>query len=620
MLVSKFLRARTLKFHPKIVTSFRPHGKWGDLLVCLIPVSWCANIISNSNLILRLIEWQAEASLFTVRVRGKQWYWIYKFDLKAVSDILAAPKNIGHDKWFLSTPNSIETADSYFHALQLRAQSNWAQRYWNKELTKNSKIDFFCDFSHDFLAKNCNDSLQNLSAGELLSSFLQTPWLLNFENFCKYLVENYDLENFDLENLENFDSEIFEYFDLESLEEFNLVNFDPVSLGDFDFDSDLESAELDASEFEGEIRNLGEPYISSNDTMFKLTALQSAYRNWYAEQLSSWLESYEYYFGDFLSDVFSDFYESDRYDLTDCDLVIYDLFDPSYYDFEGCEFNNDCTDDCTDEIKNLGEPFVISSFESTLTNTSILDDFSRERFLKSCKVSNDFFRLIKQPITNKSSFFDFSPSLFDVRFADTNNDQMHQVAPQAVNVVLKQKRYTRRKVIYPQISSSHNFSTKMRSNAGLTNFYYLNDTGLDRTATYNFFKKKKIQNDLTSTVTNRRMLRTKKTLVLPAHVNITAITNSYDVIHSWFIPGLGLKLDCVPGRSTHHTFFIDNFGFYYGQCAEVCGRFHHHMPIRICALPYNSFIIWWHNFGLIKFLNIGSNYKLKLSCTQKYVW
>lgn len=90
----------------------------------------------------------------------------------------------------------------------------------------------------------------------------------------------------------------------------------------------------------------------------------------------------------------------------------------------------------------------------------------------------------------------------------------------------------------------------------------------------------------------RRLLRTKRTLVLPAHVNITLVTNSYDVVHSWFIPGLGIKLDCVPGRSTHHTFYIDNIGFYYGQCAEICGRYHHHMPIRLCALPFEQFLVW----------------------------
>lgn len=117
------------------------------------------------------------------------------------------------------------------------------------------------------------------------------------------------------------------------------------------------------------------------------------------------------------------------------------------------------------------------------------------------------------------------------------------------------------------------------------------------------------------------MLRTRRTLVLPAHVNITAITNSYDVIHSWFIPGLGLKMDCIPGRATHHTFYIDNVGFYYGQCAEICGRYHHHMPIRICALPFEHFLVWWHSFGLPKLISTRSKKRLETYyANRKYVW
>ena len=61
-------------------------------------------------------------------------------------------------------------------------------------------------------------------------------------------------------------------------------------------------------------------------------------------------------------------------------------------------------------------------------------------------------------------------------------------------------------------------------------------------------------------------------------------------------------MDCIPGRATHHTFYIDNVGFYYGQCAEICGRYHHHMPIRICALPFEQFLLWWQTFGLPKLL------------------
>jgi heme/copper-type cytochrome/quinol oxidase subunit 2 len=117
------------------------------------------------------------------------------------------------------------------------------------------------------------------------------------------------------------------------------------------------------------------------------------------------------------------------------------------------------------------------------------------------------------------------------------------------------------------------------------------------------------------------MLRTKRTLVIPAHVNITIISNSYDVVHSWWIPGLGIKIDCVPGRSTHHTFFVDNVGFYYGQCAEICGRYHHHMPIRVCALPFEHFLIWWHSFGLPKLMYPGKKYKmLKSYSFRKFVW
>jgi heme/copper-type cytochrome/quinol oxidase subunit 2 len=52
------------------------------------------------------------------------------------------------------------------------------------------------------------------------------------------------------------------------------------------------------------------------------------------------------------------------------------------------------------------------------------------------------------------------------------------------------------------------------------------------TKQYKFFKKNKFRYENTSVVLSKRLLRTRRTLVLPAHVNITAVTNSYDVIHS----------------------------------------------------------------------------------------
>jgi cytochrome c oxidase subunit 2 len=79
---------------------------------------------------------------------------------------------------------------------------------------------------------------------------------------------------------------------------------------------------------------------------------------------------------------------------------------------------------------------------------------------------------------------------------------------------------------------------------------------------------------------------------------------------------LGVKLDCVPGRSTHHTFYVDSIGFYFGQCAEICGRFHHHMPIKICALPFEHFLVWWNTFGISKVTMLDFNSKKKKMYTQ----
>jgi len=168
LLVLRVVRFRTLKFRPRIATTFRPHGKWGDVIVCIIPISWCANIISNSNFILRMIEWQAESGLFTIRIRGKQWYWIYKFELKALTDIITTPKNMGRNKWVITTPGELQSADDYLHILQLRAQNKWVQKYWKKELIKNNRLNKFSIVSpQESLNYNFNSRFQDLMSEAL---------------------------------------------------------------------------------------------------------------------------------------------------------------------------------------------------------------------------------------------------------------------------------------------------------------------------------------------------------------------------------------------------------------------------------------------------------------------
>ena len=109
------------------------------------------------------------------------------------------------------------------------------------------------------------------------------------------------------------------------------------------------------------------------------------------------------------------------------------------------------------------------------------------------------------------------------------------------------------------------------------------------------------------TDSSSRLLRVKQFLVLPISINMTAITTSTDIMHSWFIPNLGLKLDCVPGKMTHHTFMFNIPGVYYGQCAEICGRQHHHMPIKLVLVDWVHFMIYTNHFIYKQWEEISKN-------------
>ena len=90
-----------------------------------------------------------------------------------------------------------------------------------------------------------------------------------------------------------------------------------------------------------------------------------------------------------------------------------------------------------------------------------------------------------------------------------------------------------------------------------------------------------------------RLLRTGGTFVLPTRTTVRLLSTAEDVIHSWAVPALGLKLDCVPGRLFVSFVNIIREGAYYGQCSELCGWNHYNMPIVLYALPFEHFISWW---------------------------
>lgn len=508
LLFMRIFRFRILKFRPRISTTYRPHGKWGDLLICLVPVSWCINIISNSNFILRMIEWQAESSLFTLRIRGRQWYWIYKYDLKTITDLITVPKNIGHNRWQISTPNDLQTSDDYLHILQLRIHNKWIKRYWNEFLEKTIKENNFNILSQIETTKGFIEEVTKVP------SFLQST----VSNPSQILYQPFSYKQ----------------------KFFQKITSDDLSL--YTIENKLFNDEL---------------YNFSNKS-YKL--LLSNYWNIYNKPVNS-KQSFE---------------------------------------------NN----------------VYLYNHENFLEVT---------RWTKRTQGTISPCRLIKYPISNQ---IDIKNKVNDIdiirfRFNDNSSKLIHKPVSHNNYLVLKQKKYKPLKTVPLRVKYIRDpltmKNTKIAKYTGkmtlVQNSIFLEDE-FNSSLRYKLLKKFKKQDENISITLWKRLLRTKRTLVLPAHINITAITNSYDVIHSWFIPGLGLKMDCIPGRATHHVLHIDNVGFYYGQCAEICGRYHHHMPIRICALPFEHFLIWWHTFGLNKLMYVGTDQRrfTKDYALRKYIW
>nr|AFK73619.1 cytochrome oxidase subunit II [Chrysomya nigripes] len=92
-----------------------------------------------------------------------------------------------------------------------------------------------------------------------------------------------------------------------------------------------------------------------------------------------------------------------------------------------------------------------------------------------------------------------------------------------------------------------------------------------------------------------RLLDVDNRVVLPMNSQIRILVTAADVIHSWTIPALGVKVDGTPGRLNQTNFLINRPGLFYGQCSEICGANHSFMPIVIESIPVNYFIKWISN-------------------------
>jgi hypothetical protein len=535
---SRIVRYRSLKMRPKIVTSFRPHGKWGDFLAATIPAIWCLNILANSNFILRLIEWQNESSLFTIRVRARQWYWVYKFELKNFTDILTAPKNIGYNRWSINTFGDLQVAEDYLYILQLRSQNRWVKNYWTEVLSKQ---------------------------GEVKKNHIVSPQ----EQFSYALTNNLKLNNTSSMHA--------------GLLTLNTTNLDNVNL------------------------NISNSILSKNNFFYFSNNIES-YTNTLKLKKSIW-ESKD---SSELSYNFNSSIENENF------------FEKKLLGFNFKKYLL--------SIKSLFNSVILDSNISVNSNLNMYSNFSENRLVKRTQGVNLPLRIVKYPfgldnVADTEYSNSVNTSLFNLKFNDIESSVKHKSVPHSTYFAVKQKRYTKKNAISSITKyvkdSDGNKTSKVRYSGKpiLFNNTIFEQNSEDPISLYRLIRKNKKRGDMIPINLARRIIRTKRTLVLPAHVNITLVTNSFDIVHSWFIPGLGIKIDCVPGRSTHHTFYIDSVGFYYGQCAEICGRYHHHMPIRVCALPFEHFLVWWYTFGLPRLLFTNNQRRFESYYSfRKYVW
>lgn len=93
-----------------------------------------------------------------------------------------------------------------------------------------------------------------------------------------------------------------------------------------------------------------------------------------------------------------------------------------------------------------------------------------------------------------------------------------------------------------------------------------------------------------------RLLEVDKRLVVPFGVPVRMLVTRADVIHSWAVPELGVKVDAVPGRLNQVGLVVSRPGVYRGMCSELCGVNHAYMPIVVEAVGGAEFSRWLEGF------------------------
>jgi cytochrome c oxidase subunit 2 len=88
------------------------------------------------------------------------------------------------------------------------------------------------------------------------------------------------------------------------------------------------------------------------------------------------------------------------------------------------------------------------------------------------------------------------------------------------------------------------------------------------------------------------LLDVDKPMVVPVNKKVRLLITGNDVIHSWWVPDLGVKHDAIPGHINESWFKAEKVGVYRGQCAELCGQGHGFMPIVVKVVSEDDYKTW----------------------------
>ncbi len=101
-----------------------------------------------------------------------------------------------------------------------------------------------------------------------------------------------------------------------------------------------------------------------------------------------------------------------------------------------------------------------------------------------------------------------------------------------------------------------------------------------------------LSDDAAAKANEPRLLGVDNIIVVPVNKVIEVETTGADVIHSWALPQMGVKMDAVPGRLNHTWFKATRTGTFYGECSELCGARHAFMPIEVKVVTDAEYAAW----------------------------